>query len=244
VYLAGDLDCAPETENAVEIRSGGTLDMRGFRIHGAAFGVLCSDEGQMIGDLEVYTYRPCRVFGGGTIDGQKWGGIVASRLDLRDVTLVEEQSAIALIIHRHLTFANVTLQLDSMGEGIIAGPKVNVQGTGLTVTGGHIGIGYANVVKIDGVTASGYSDFLRGVRTVKLKHASLVGGGSGIDATNVALTDSSVTGHSGTAVHAERIKLVGSTVTGNGLDLDAEQRPKLKDSTCETSNGWGVCTND
>jgi hypothetical protein len=53
-----------------------------------------------------------------------------------------------------------------------------------------------------------------------------------------------VTGHTGTAVEAERITLMDSTVTGNGLDLDADRRPKLTRSSCDTSNGWGVCAND
>jgi hypothetical protein len=59
----------------------------------------------------------------------------------------------------------------------------------------------------------------------------------------VTLTDSVVTGRSETAIQASRIKLFGSTVTGNGLDLHADYRPRLDESsTCQT--GWGVCTND
>jgi len=66
-YLTGDLDCGPNTEAGVEIRSGGSLDMRGFGIHGGEYGVLCADEGRIISFMDVFRYTPCRVFGGGTI---------------------------------------------------------------------------------------------------------------------------------------------------------------------------------
>jgi len=79
---------------------------------------------------------------------------------------------------------------------------------------------------------------------MKLMNASLTGGVHGIDAHAVNLTDSVVTGHSDTAVDASRITLNGSTITGNALDLRADHRPRLKNSTCQRSNGWGVCTND
>jgi len=132
-----------------------------------------------------------------------------------------------------------------MAAGIEAGPWVRLDGTGLTLTGGHIGI-QGGRVRIDGVTASGYDAFAYGyVKAVKLSHASLTGGTRGVDgAPSVTMTDSIVTGHTGTAIHASRITLVRSTVTGNGLDLYADSRPRLRSSTCQTSNGWGACTDD
>ena len=256
-YLSGDLNCGPNTEAAVEIRPGGTLDMRGFAIHGGEYGVLCSGPAQTIGSLEVFPYAPCRVFGGGTIDGQSVVGIVASRLDLADVTI--NSDAIALIIHRRLSFTNVNLQLGGQySVGIEAAATAPIVGTGLTITGGGTGITFGGRVKIDGLTASGYGrTFALTPRSISLANASLTGGEHAIHDYNdrpcisrclhtlrVTLTDSVVTGHSDTAVKATRIRLTRSIVTGNGLDLQAEYRPALRDSSCQTSNGWGVCTND
>jgi hypothetical protein len=212
--------------------------MNGFGIHGGEYGVLCAE-----GNGDGYVYEPCRVFGGGTIDGQSVVGIVASRMVLADVT-IDMSDSIALIVHSRLTFSNVSLQLGANAVGILAGPKVRLRGTGLALTGGDDGIVSAGGIKIDGVTAAGYGDFTRYVGTAKLANATLGGGANGIDARVASLTDSSVTGHAGTAIHAERIRLTRSTVTGNGLDLDAIVRPRLRDSTCGTSNGWGVCTGD
>jgi hypothetical protein len=244
-YLTGDLDCPPGTEAAVEIRSGGSLDMRGFAIHGGEYGVLCSAEGVLEGDVEVYDYTGCKVFGGGgTISGQSVVGIVASRLLVSDLT-IDVPSMIGLIIHSKLKLSNLTLQLGPNTLGVMIGDHVKVGGTGFTMIGGHDGIAGPGVVTLDGVTASGYDRFAAYVRSVKLRHASLVGITRGmVDVGAVTLRDSTMTGHSGTAIEAGRIRLTDSTVTGNGLDLDADRSPKLKNSTCGTSNGWGVCTND
>ena len=255
-YLSGDLNCGPNTEAAVEIRPGGTLDMRGFAIHGGEYGVLCSGPATTISGMTVYPYAPCRVFGGGTIDGPSVVGIVASRLDLADVTI--NTDAYGLIIHRSLSFTNVNLQLGGpYAVGIGAAVTAPLVGTGLTVTGGASAIENGGRVKIDGVTASGYRTFAQTPRTVRLANASLTGGERAIRdfsddpcisrcprTAQVTMTDSVVTGHSGSAIKANRIRLIRSTVTGNGLDLQAEHRPRLRDSTCQTSNGWGVCTND
>jgi hypothetical protein len=100
----------------------------------------------------------CRVFGGGTIDGQSVVGIVARRLDLADVT-VSSDAAAALIIHKGLSFTNMSLQLGPIAVGILAGDKVHLDGIGLTLPGGDVGIASAGRVKINGATATGYDDF-------------------------------------------------------------------------------------
>src|SRR5262245_51054195 len=240
-YLTGDLNCGSGTEAAVQIHSGGSLDLRGFGIQGGEYGVLCAGEAQIIGGLEVFPYAPCRVFGGGTIDGQSVVGIVASFLDLADVT-VRSDASIALIIHKRLSFTNMTLQLGPTAVGIETGPKQRIDGIGLTISGGGGWVGIqGGTIKIDGVTASGYRTFagvgmlvrpgdtpLPFLRTVKLSRASLTGGSRAIDgARSVTLTDSVVTGHSDTAIKASRITLRRSSVTGNGLDLYADYRPRL-----------------
>src|SRR5262249_12009762 len=142
-YLPGDLNCEPGTEAAVEIRSGGSLDLRGFGIHGGEYGVLCAAEAQG----NVFPYTRCRVFGSGTIDGQSVVGIVASRLTLSDVTLSSDAS-IALIIHKGLSFTNMSLQLGPSAGGIQAGYKTRLDGTGLTIAGGLVGIQSSGRIKI------------------------------------------------------------------------------------------------
>jgi hypothetical protein len=127
----------------------------------------------------------------------------------------------------------------------MVGGRTNVIGTGLTINGGDAGISGPARIKIDGLTATGCDRFAIVVKSMRLRHASLDGGTQGIfQSERVELQDSTMTGYSGTAIEAGRITLIDSTVTGNGLDLDAERSPKLRRSTCETSNGWGVCTND
>jgi len=242
-YLSGDLNCGSGTEAAVHIHSGGSLDLRGFTIHGGEYGVLCAADEQMIGGNVVFPYAPCRVFGGGTIEGQSVFGIDASQLDLADVTISSD--SIAIIVHNRLSFTNLTLQLGGpTAVGIEAG-KARLAGSGLALTGGGVGI-QGGRVAIDGITASGYGTFATSYDGhLKLGHASLTGGTGGIaGARRVTLLDSTATGHSGTGVYAAHITLVRSDVSGNGLDLEADSRPRLQSSTCQTSNGWDVCTND
>jgi hypothetical protein len=249
-YLTGDLDCPPGTEAAVELRNQGSLDMRGFSIHGGQFGVLCSGPHQIEAGQEIYVYTACRVFGGGTIDGQSAQGIDGSRVDVADLSISEAATdptkvqPLAITAHKRLRFTNLNLQLAGTVPGIQC--LGSVTGTGLTVTGGGFAIEGARTVKIDGVTASGYFGFADSARTVKLANASLAGRTTAISEVTraVTLTNSVVTGHSGTAIQAQRIKLVGSSVTGNALDLHADFLPRLVNSACETSNGWGVCSND
>ena len=76
--------------------------MRGFAIHGGEYGVLCSAEGVLEGDVEVYDYTGCKVFsGGGTISGRASSAPVASRLLVSDLT-IDVPSMIGLIIHSKL----------------------------------------------------------------------------------------------------------------------------------------------
>lgn len=54
----------------------------------------------------------------------------------------------------------------------------------------------------------------------------------------VKLVDSTVTGTAEFAVTGNALTVVDSTLFGNGIDLVSTRRPKLKNSTCETSS-WG-----
>jgi hypothetical protein len=236
-YLTDDLDCSPDTEAAVQLE-GGSLDLRGFTIRGGEYGVLCAttlDE-----ELEIYRYLTCRVFGGGIITGQSVFGIDGRTLVVDDVTVAVD-TGFAIIVQKHLTFTNVTLQLGADATGTY-GPRAKIEGTNLTLTGGKSGVAFTKKILLDGVTATGYSD--RGISgvTVKLRNASLTGGAYGVVAAHGRVESSVITGSSIAGIHATFLKVIGSTVTGNALDLQSEHRPRVEDTTCDTSNGWGVCS--
>ncbi len=245
-YLTGDLDCGSDVEAAVQVRNGGSLDLRGFTLRGGRIGVLCADSPAIVGPSGGGDYTSCRIFGGGTIEGQTVVGIAAGRLAIGDVT-VQAETSVAVIVHDTLTFTNLTLQLGTPTGGVGIQTDHRIVGIGLTMVGGTgiSGSGRASV-KIRGVIATGYRTFTWGpLRSVKLTNASLTGGVYAVpDARYVTLTKSSVTAHSATAIQASRVALSSSTVAFNALDLQTEHRPKLSNATCGTSNGWGVCVND
>ena len=71
-FLVQDLDC-PTTGPAVMVTSTGTLELRGFSLHGGEYGVRC--------------LRSCSVIGPGTVSGAEEDGIEADgRLMLSNVT--------------------------------------------------------------------------------------------------------------------------------------------------------------
>jgi hypothetical protein len=245
-YLVGNLDCPVDTEAAVVIENG-HLDLAGFTIRGGEYGVICGrDTGETINGDELYKYGKCSI-SDGTIADQTVVGVDARDIELTDVTIAPAPEAIfGIIVFRRMLFANVDLQLPSAVAAGIFGVlnKPRIEGSNLTITGGGHGISFVNKVKIAGMTASGYLYRAIGAKTVDLENADLTGGTDGIQAGSARIADSTITGHSDTGVRATRLRISGSTVTGNTLDLRLERRPKLENTICDTSNGWGVCAND
>lgn len=247
-YLVGDLNCPDGTEAAVEIRNG-SLDLRGFTISGGEYGVFCA---RPLGTFapngdEFYRYVTCSV-SNGTIKDQSVLGVDARELTLTNVTIQESDPAllVAVVAHKRLRVSNVDVQVGPGVLGIFGTGqnKMRLEGSDLTVTGGAIGISWAKKVQVDGLSVTGYELDGLYVRQVDLTGATISGGERGIAAGKVRLTSSTVTGNSVVGVTGIQFKLEGSTITGNALDLQSTKRPKLENTTCDTSNGWGVCAND
>lgn len=238
-HLTNDLDCAPTFAGSV-IVEGGSLDLRGFTIRGGEVGVLCVHP---IWEENVFIYKKCRVFGG-TIADYAVAGVAAKHLDVADLVLTGGHG-LALLAHKNLRFASVAIDMlpESGNVGLFT-LKGTVKGTDLAVQGGVLGV-RARKVDIDGMVASGSLSGAINSNSTRLRNALLTGGGVGIDGGNHAtVEDSSITGHAGEGVMARKVKLIGSTVTGNGLDIRAEKAQVLEGSTCGTSSGLGVCTDD
>ena len=78
----------------------------------------------------------------------------------------------------------------------------------------------------------------------------MTGLGIGIVAVNIRLTNLTANDNDGNGVNASRISLRDSTITGNtgqpggNIDVYSLTRPRLRNTTCGKSNGWGVCQND
>jgi hypothetical protein len=110
-----------------------------------------------------------------------------------------------------------TIVGSGIADGVLAQKTLTIRDT--TITGAEVAIFSTGLLRMYGSTVTGNT-----YGTWYGKTAKIVG--------------SSVTGNTNHAITADKIELVDSTVTGNGLDLGAKRKPKLKNSTCETST-WG-----
>jgi len=246
-YLVGDLDCPEGTESSV-LLEGGTMDLRGFTIRGGEYGVFCGKETDEIAPNgeDIYKYLRCAVMNG-TLADQSVVATVGRALVLTDLTIeYDGEYGVAMGARKTVDFVNLTLDLAPGKIGMLVGGGTGkVRGSNLTITGGTIGMTFVRKVRIDGFTASGYTiAAIQGTRDVRLTAANLTGGERGVQGQTVRLVDSTISGHSDVGVQAISLLAVGSTITGNTLDLRVEKRVKLEDTTCDTSNGWGVCAND
>jgi len=140
------------------------------------------------------------------------------------------------------------------------------------ITGASYGIS-AQSVLVEDVTISNHaSAAITAQGRVVLRNATLSGNRVGVDfegrqRLRVLAYDSTITGNEEFGIVGRRISLRDSTVTGNGFipgcdpqnsqnrcaDLCSLRRPRLRNSTCETSTGkpyfqggfdWGVCLLD
>lgn len=236
--LANDLDCPPDSYTAV-MHTGGRLDLAGHTISGSQYAVICGEPEDPEPFIEL---RKCRV-SGGTITGFTKSGVSGHKLDLDDVTFSGSDDTYAIYAAKSLRFANVHIVGAPGSIGVLGFHVQKVKGTNLTVEGGQGGIVEAGNVDIDGIVVSGLTD--QGVvgKTVKIENGSFTGGTLGIGAVNAKVAATTVTG-ADTGILSTRMQIKDSTVTGNDLDLDSVQAPKVKNTTCNTSNGWGVCAND
>jgi hypothetical protein len=244
-YLTGDLTCPPDTEFIVMLRNG-HLDLAGFTLSGGEYGVLCArhtGEFAPNGD-ELVRYVNCSV-SNGTIADTTALGVDGREVRLSDVTIAPTTGAevvFATASHKRLRFTNLVLQLPANGVGFHGTIDGKIEGTNLTMVGGVAAIIQTSKVRIDGLNASGYSDHGIDARSVQLNNSSLTGGSGavfGVASINTRIESSTVTGHEDFGVAGHHLKVANSTVTGNGIDIQSDRPPKVKNTTCDTSNGWG-----
>jgi hypothetical protein len=116
-------------------------------------------------------------------------------------------------------------------------------------------LGYGDKMRLDRVTATGFTTIIPGGIRIRITDSQLVGSPMstvGVYSGRVTVARSSITGFGTVGVNAEfTLRLVDSSVTGNELDIASGSLPRLKGtSTCGTSYNystlapWGVCTDD
>jgi hypothetical protein len=235
--LANDLDCPPDSLAAV-IHLGGSLDLAGHTIRGAQYSVICAEP---LSD-GTYDHRKCRV-SNGTIADFAVNGVSGHKLDLRDLAFSGGANTFAVHVRKSLRFTNLHIENAPSSSGILGFNLQTVKGTNLTIEGGQGGVVEVGKATIDGIVVNGIlGDGVSGA-IVKLVNGSFTGGTNGIAAQWARVAATTVTGAE-TGINANRMQIKDSTVMGNGVDLASNYEPKVKNTTCNTSNGWGVCTND
>lgn len=238
--LVNDLDCAPNLFAALILESG-SLDMQGFTIRGGQAGVYCV---KPIWEENVFLRRNCKIFNG-TIEGSTVAAVGSKKLTIENVTIAPASGHAILLKGSSMEFNNLTMHLPSNGLGIYDSQgKAKVEGTNLVVEGGTTGIVSIKKVAITGGSFTGYGETAILAKAVDVTGVSFSDGEVAIYTQKARVTGCTVTGQTVAGVRADGMRIVGSTFTGNALDLESERSPVVQDTTCETSNGWGVCSND
>jgi hypothetical protein len=154
-YLTGDVDCAGLGASAgVVLLPGSGLELRGFTITGAIFGVGCFDIRDNGYGPGFYSGGSCRIDGGGgSIVASEAHGIAGTRVDVKNLTIDgagQEGVSADKIRLENVTITNCLgdgaagkgifasgSTITNSGEDGIAGRTVRLVGT--TVTGNGIG---------------------------------------------------------------------------------------------------------
>ncbi len=239
-YLTNDLDCSQDFLAAVIIEQG-RLDLRGFTVKGGQAGVYCV---KPIWEENRFPKRNCEVFNG-TIEGSVVVGISGKNVDVHDLT-VRDVDTIAIAALNRLRFTNLTLVLPPGTLGIWSPTsKLWVDGVGLTVEGGENVVSLARKARLRDVAMSGYSGIaISAGKSIEVTNGSFAGGNRGIDTQRASITNATITGHASSGIRARKLKIADSSLSDNGIDIETEKPPKVENTSCETSNGWGVCSGD
>lgn len=124
-YLTGDLDCTgfTATPGAVMLSRGSRLDLGGFTITGALFGIVCGELGD--DGMGLFLVGKCRVVGaGGTILNSEAHGILANGITVTNLTILDVgQEGLAAYGPAKLTNVTIT-NSGTEGARLIKGAKV------------------------------------------------------------------------------------------------------------------------
>jgi hypothetical protein len=149
--------------------------------------------------------------------------------------------------------------------GIVCLQSCTVNGPGMLTSTTSVGIGAAGALALNNLTvANSGGDGIVGYRQVRVDDSVLLGNsGSGVRSERVVIRGSVVTGNGNFGAFGglnRRVVLRDSQVVGNGLaddctlgapcaDVASGRKPRLRNSTCDTSwdpsgGAWDVCVND
>ena len=229
--LTSDLNCT-DTPIAIALEANATLDLQGFTLTvGSGFGVLCR-------------HRACTVMssatGPGVLEGTGFGSF-----GVWPNGLFDDHPPI-----RKMVVDNLVLRNFQNGVGGVPWAKTFL--SRLTISG-CVGSGIVggNLVLLD-VTVTGSGGVLdpdggEGIVAMKIRGENVVvtdNTDDGIFAfKSVTLRGLTATGNGNDGVDARQVKLADSVVTGNLVDIRSYRRPRLKETRCDRSN-WGVCALD
>jgi len=135
-FLVQDLDC-PLDAPAIIMRSTGTLELRGFSIHGGEYGIRC--------------LHSCSVVGDGTVSGADEDGIEADfHLALQNVTSTgngftgAKAGHVALVLDSHME-GNQRCGVQSLGTLRVSRSIITGNGCGAGADGGRIRLSQVTV---------------------------------------------------------------------------------------------------
>ncbi len=226
-YLVGDLDCSglPETEYAVTIAGGGTLDLRGHELRrNGDNAIFCLERG-----CTITSDPPGGRLNGGINSSASWWLTVK----VTDITFVADTTPIRVWADGPLTIRRVGIEPPD-GD-------VHVVGRPLYVRDSVVGSTWGTRVRlVDSQCQHASGEHL-------LLRRSVVTGsdtdGVLISARGGAIVDSVITGNAGAGVRiasANPVKIVRTMITNNGEAgvRAASRRPvTIRDTTID-GNGW------
>jgi hypothetical protein len=228
---------------AVTLADRATLNMNGHSIiapHNQA--IFAADPDLKGGSVHMTVVGPGEIAGSDiAIEGA--GPITLTNLNIHDNqegVLNELDKKSGIVRAANVTIAN-SIE-DPVGHGGGVGIQTNsVIANGLTVTGSTFDGFFVRRIRGTNVVASGSGQ----------THPVCGGLGFGIVADRVTLTNLTAQNNGSAGVTAtKRVALRNSVVTGNrgeftcNIDVYANRRPVLQNTTCGKSNGWHVCQND
>jgi len=243
--LGADLDCAPLSGVALEIRDSGSVNLAGFTISGGTTGIRAQ------GRCKVFSDPP-----GGTITGQETDAIVCGNgfaqrggAKITDVTVTDGGSPGAAAIEadgrirlKRVTVRNWSAGVRSVGatsngvkvsdsviegnggDGVKSGATMNVKNSIITSNAGdglRAGIDSSLTVRDSVVSGNGSGGVVNYYARATVKDCDVIGnGGTGVTGFPVRVSNSTVSDNGLNGLDGRGVTLRKSTATGNGTSPD------------------------